>query len=201
MRHPPLATAAIALMAGAVGLAGCNQQAAKPARGENATSAAAAASDASATVSDSSRKGDRAGRRGDRANRDGAMHSSGSPMWAGNRKRPAEDNAKRMFERNGKDFGATSVDDYVDKAHDFVSSPPSGVKTATRANGDKLFYDPASNTFAAVNRRGAPRIMMKPREGAAYWTEQLASLDERKGGRRNRQARQGADTAAEDDAG
>ena len=32
-----------------------------------------------------------------------------------------------------------------------------------------------------ATRDGAPRIMMKPRDGASYWTEQLANLD-RKGG-------------------
>lgn len=201
MRHPILGAAA-ALLIGAGALAGCNQQASKPARSENASSAASAASDASATVTDTTREGRRGGR-ADRMNADGPVRSDGKPMWAGNRKRPAAENAQRMFERNGKDFGASSVDDYVDKVHAFVSNPPSGVKTATRANGDKLYYDPASNTFAVTNRRGAPKIMMKPRRGQQYWEQQLASLDERGGGRRNRQARRGGEDSGggEDDAG
>ncbi|HEX8233787.1 MAG TPA: hypothetical protein VF559_10660 [Caulobacteraceae bacterium] len=199
MRHPFLG-AAIALIIGVIGLAGCNQQASKPARSENASPATSAASDASATVTDTTR-GDRAGRRGGRMNADGPLRSDGKPMWAGNRKRPAAENAQKMYERNGKDFGAASVDDYVNKVHAFVANPPSGVKTATRANGDKLYYDAASNTFAVVNRRGAPKIMMKPRKGAEYWQQQLANLDKR-GGRGNRQARRGGDSGgADDDAG
>lgn len=112
---------------------------------------------------------------------DAPAYKDGKPIWASNKRRSAQDNIDKMFRRNGADFGASSADDYVAKAHAFMNTPPRGVQTATRSNGDKLFYDPASNTFLVVTRKGAPRIMMKPRDGKSYWTEQLANLD-RKGG-------------------
>lgn len=93
----------------------------------------------------------------------------GKPMWSANRRFTAEQNARRQFERDGADFGAKSVDDFVSKAHDFVSDPPKGSATIKRRNGDTLIYDPAGNTFAVATRDGAPRTMFKPDEGAAYW--------------------------------
>jgi hypothetical protein len=118
---------------------------------------------------------------GDRAQVDAPKYKDGTPIWAANRRRSAQDNIDKMFQRNGADFGAASADDYVAKVHAFIDSPPQGVQTATRANGDKLLYDAKTNTFAVVTSTGAPRIMMKPRDGKAYWTDQLANLDQRGG--------------------
>ncbi|OYX05850.1 MAG: hypothetical protein B7Z12_02410 [Caulobacter vibrioides] len=99
---------------------------------------------------------------------------AGKPYWAANRTRSADENAQRSFERNGTAFSAKSVDDYVSKAHAFVSDPPKGSETLKRANGDLLIYDPKDNVFAVVSREGAPRTMFKPDEGGAYWDEQKA---------------------------
>ena len=99
---------------------------------------------------------------------------SGKPMWAANRKHTAEENAAYEFGRNGHDFGAASEADYVAKAHAFADAPPVGVQRIERTNGDKLLYDPKSNTFAVVTKAGAPRTMFKPTAGAAYWRQQLA---------------------------
>lgn len=168
-------------MASALAVSACDRQAAKPGREE-------------VRAGGEARVGARAARRGEReaaregrgANDVGPMHADGKPMWAGNRRRDPDQQAERQFERYGSDFGATTKAAYVDKVHAFVSSPPAGVQTAKRGNGDTLFYDPKTNTFAVVTRRGAPRTMFKPRDGKAYWTEQLASLDEYGRGRRNR---------------
>jgi hypothetical protein len=128
------------------------------------------------------RQAERAGRQGGGAAADAPKYTDGTPVWASNRKRTAQENIDKMFRKNGSDFGAATSDAYVAKAHAFISSPPRGVQTATRTrNGDKLFYDPATNTFAVATRTGAPRIMMKPRDGKAYWTEQLTKLDEKSG--------------------
>ena len=99
---------------------------------------------------------------------------SGKPFWAANRTRTAEENAQRGFERNGAAFGADTVDDYVAAAHNFVSNPPKGAETLTRANGDTLIYDPKGNVFAVVSREGAPRALFKPDDGAIYWDAQKA---------------------------
>ena len=100
------------------------------------------------------------------------MHDDGSPVWAANRTRTAMEAAERQFARNGKDFGANTVDAYVDKAHAFVGDPPKGTLRHTRSNGDKLFYDPNGNVFAVATSAGAPRTMFKPDDGMAYWEKQ-----------------------------
>lgn len=114
----------------------------------------------------------------------------GKPMWSANRRFTAEENAQRHFERNGADFGATSVQAYVAKAHAFVDNPPAGAETVKRPNGDLLVYDPKANIFAVATREGAPRTMFKPDDGAAYWEKQK---DQAKNGGSRRQASGGGD--------
>jgi hypothetical protein len=112
----------------------------------------------------------------------------GKPMWAANRRHSAEENAQYQFARDGADFGAKTLDDFVAKAHAFTSSPPGDVQTLTRSNGDKLLYDPEHNIFAVVSKEGAPRAMFKPTQGKAYWDEQVqrqAQGDDNGGGRRS----------------
>ncbi len=96
----------------------------------------------------------------------------GKPMWAANRKHSAEENAEYQFGKNGADFGASSETDYVTKVHAFIDKPPRDLQTLDRANGDKLEYDAKGNTFVVVAKNGAPRTMFKPRDGAAYWSQQ-----------------------------
>ena len=96
----------------------------------------------------------------------------GKPMWSASRRYTAEENAQRAFDRNGEAFEAKNVDDFVRKAHAFVTEPPAGAQTLTRANGDVLIYDAKSNVFAVKTAEGAPRTMFKPDDGAAYWAEQ-----------------------------
>ncbi|WP_293678558.1 hypothetical protein [uncultured Phenylobacterium sp.] len=98
----------------------------------------------------------------------------GKPMWSASRRYSADENARRAFERNGRDFGARDLEAFVQKAHDFVGDPPKGTLTMTRRNGDTLFYDPKANVFAVASREGAPRTMFHPDEGRAYWEEQKA---------------------------
>lgn len=98
---------------------------------------------------------------------------NGKPMWSSTRRFSSEQNARRAFEKHGEALGIRDVDAFVEKAHDFVSSPPKGSRTYKRANGDTLIYDPASNVFAVVTRDGAPRTMFKPDDGPAYWERTL----------------------------
>jgi len=119
--------------------------------------------------------------------RDAAVPAAadGKPMWAPNRKHTAEENADYQFGKNGKDFGAVSEADYVTKAHRFIDAPPAGVQKLERANGDALLYDAKSNTFAVVTKAGAPRTMFKPRDGAAYWRQQVSRESTRSKGSDN----------------
>jgi pyocin large subunit-like protein len=117
---------------------------------------------------------------------------AGKPMWAANRQHTAEENAQYHFERDGADFGARSVDDYVAKAHVFLEKPPKDILTLTRSNGDKLLYDPSGNVFAVETRDGAPRTMFKPRDGQAYWDQQK----EREASRSDRYRADGSDNGS-----
>jgi pyocin large subunit-like protein len=92
----------------------------------------------------------------------------GKPIWSG----PGEQNARDHFQKHGAEFGHKSAQEYVDAAHSFTSKPPSGTLTKKRPNGDKVFYHPASNTFAIADGRGAPRTMFKPDKKRAYYEAQ-----------------------------
>jgi pyocin large subunit-like protein len=96
----------------------------------------------------------------------------GKPMWAANRQHTAEENAEYQFGKNGADFGASSETDYVTKVHAFIEKPPRDLETLDRPNGDRLEYDAKGNTFVVIARNGAPRTMFKPKDGAAYWSQQ-----------------------------
>lgn len=111
---------------------------------------------------------------------------SGKPMWSASRRYSAEENAQRAFDRNGEAFGASTVDEFVGKAHAFVEHPPKGALTLTRGNGDRLIYDPKANVFAVVSKAGAPRTMFKPDDGMAYWEAQKAREARRQTARRGR---------------
>ena len=110
----------------------------------------------------------------------------GKPMWAASRKSSAQESAQRAFARNGDDFGADNLEDFVGKAHAFVEHPPKGTLTLVRNNGDKLFYDPKGNVFAVASKAGAPRTMFKPRDGMEYWDQQKTREAKRQTARRNR---------------
>ena len=94
------------------------------------------------------------------------------PVLTANRRETVDAKVARLFERNGADFGARSPQDYLAKVQAFTGRPPAGTDRVERPNGDVLLYQASTNTFAVVSRDGVPKTMFKPREGAAYWTEQ-----------------------------
>lgn len=142
-----------------------------------ATNVGEAASDANARTTDGPREDHR---------NDPVAKIDGKPMWSASRRYSADENAQRAFARNGQAFGADNIDEFVEKAHAFVHSPPRGTLTLVRANGDTLLYDPKSNVFAVKSRAGAPRTMFKPDDGMAYWEEQKAREARRQANRRTR---------------
>ncbi len=168
-------------------LSGCDNGpsavASKPAANtEMATSASDSGRDANAYAS-------RGGEDGVDHRQDPVKLVDGKPMWSASRRYSAEENAERAFDRNGRDFGANDLDAFVKKAHAFVERPPKGTLTMTRANGDKLFYDPKANVFAVASKAGAPRTMFKPDDGMAYWEQQKAREARRQTATRNRRDR------------
>jgi hypothetical protein len=116
------------------------------------------------------------GARDDGARADDAPLFHGKPLWAANKKHSAQENADYHYKRDGEAVGATSEEDFLAKVHAFVDSPPKGVETLTRSNGDRLMYDPKANLFAVADKDGAPRTLFKPRDGAAYWAQQKDSV-------------------------
>ncbi len=162
MRVVLLLGAAAAL---SLGLAGCNGKPSAVAPGGQTSAVSASSPDGgSASFASQDRGGD--------ARAAPVPQVDGKPMWAANRKHTAEENARYQFTRNGQDFDAKTETAYVLAAHKFVERPPGGAETLDRNNGDKLIYAAKANTFAVVSRDGAPRTMFKPRDGAAYWTQQ-----------------------------
>jgi pyocin large subunit-like protein len=167
-----------ALLAGtALVLTGCG--------GGSAASTAARdhsqAQTADLTTSDASDSGDHdRSQTADRtvADREPVPTVDGAPMWAANKRHTAQENADYQFKRDGADFGAATLQDFIQKAHAFTAKPPKGVLTLTRSNGDKLLYDPRHNIFAVVTKDGAPRAMFKPQSGKAYWDQQVARQSE-----------------------
>jgi filamentous hemagglutinin len=85
----------------------------------------------------------------------------------------ADANAQEHWEKHGGDFPELhSAQDYDRAAQSFVTAPPPGTLTKHRENGDTLFYDPATNTFAVTDRDGEPRTFFRPNSGRAYWERQ-----------------------------
>ena len=94
------------------------------------------------------------------------------PVLTGNRRETVDAKITRLFERNGSDFGARTPQDYLARVQAFTARPPAGTDRVERPNGDVLLYQASTNTFAVVSRDGVPKTMFKPRDGAAYWSEQ-----------------------------
>ncbi|WP_427790042.1 S-type pyocin family protein [Brevundimonas diminuta] len=101
-----------------------------------------------------------------------APFQSAPPPVTANRRETADAKVQRLFERNGGDFGARTADDYLVKVRAFTENTPRGTETVKRPNGDTLFYQASTNTFAVVDRNGVPRTMFKPDDGPAYWARQ-----------------------------
>lgn len=96
------------------------------------------------------------------------------PIVTANRRETVDAKVARLFERNGAAFGARTAEDYMEKVQAFARNPPRDADTAKRPNGDTLYYQASTNTFAVVARDGTPRTMFKPTAGARYWAEQKA---------------------------
>jgi pyocin large subunit-like protein len=184
---------------GLAALGGCDDRLAmQPARDHSVETASVEATSAPAQVERVAAR-----ERADRAERPQRVSApvrlvGGRPMWADNRSHTAEENVQYQFEHHGVELRAKDVDDFVAKAHRFVNSPPDGALTLTRANGDRLLFDPRSKLFGVVRSDGAPRTVFKPETGQAYWDQQVAA---ERGGERGRGTRRAARTTDRDDRG
>jgi filamentous hemagglutinin len=97
---------------------------------------------------------------------------SASVVWSHGRG-GARANAEEHWEKHGSEFREFhSAREYEEGALQFVRHPPSGTLTKSRENGDTLFYDPATNTFAVADAEGEPRTFFRPDSGRSYWDRQ-----------------------------
>ena len=93
-------------------------------------------------------------------------------IWSPGKTGNAVENAFGHFKKHGSEFlEFQNSKQYVEGAKKFFSDPPSGALTKTRASGDKLFYDPPSNTFGVQAADGAPKTMFRPDKGIDYWNK------------------------------
>ena len=86
-------------------------------------------------------------------------------LWAQDVHGKFADTAKLLdhFARHGGDFGAASASDYEQMANDFLNDPrPTGVLDKTRANGDTVRFNPATQEFGIVKADGTLRTYYKP---------------------------------------
>jgi pyocin large subunit-like protein len=95
------------------------------------------------------------------------------PSWTPGKIQDISLNAAEHWTKHGREFpGIKSANEYVEAANKFVLNPPPSVQTFNRSNGDKLFYDPVSNTFAVQASSGMPRTMFRPDSADLYWLKQ-----------------------------
>jgi len=82
-------------------------------------------------------------------------------------------NALNHWKKHGAEFPElNSFESYLCAAYHFTHQPIPGTLQSIAANGDHLFYNPNTNTFAATNEKGVPRTFFKPSEKINYWYKQ-----------------------------
>ena len=187
MKFSPAWVAAVWAAVGVAGLAGCGgEELAEPARDHSRPEVAQAPQEAEPAVQRAvARSTTQAAERAE------TRRIAGRPMWADNRRYSAEENASYQYEQHGAELEARDLDDFLRKAHRFVNTPPEGALTLTRANGDRLVYDPKSGLFGVVRDDGAPRTVFRPEDGEAYWASQVRQNS----GGRTRTARSRSESA------
>ncbi len=79
---------------------------------------------------------------------------------------------KKHVSQQGE-FGSITEQQYVSDAKGLVTSKPGAdILTYTRSNGDKMFYNKASNEFAVITNNGVIKTFFKPTNGIEYFYSQ-----------------------------
>jgi hypothetical protein len=69
----------------------------------------------------------------------------------------------RHFSEHGADFGASNPNDYEALADIFLSGlTPVGIQECKRKQGDKLRYDPKTESYGVLDTNGLIRTFFKP---------------------------------------
>ncbi|MEQ6970648.1 hemagglutinin repeat-containing protein, partial [Pectobacterium polaris] len=84
-------------------------------------------------------------------------------IWSETKKKGPVSNAYGHWEKHKQEFPEfQNSKQYVEAAHSFVSNPPPGTLVKFRPNGEAVYYNPATNTFAVKKADNVPRTMFKP---------------------------------------
>ena len=84
-------------------------------------------------------------------------------LWSLGKHKNSVKNAFGHYKKHGKEFpDINNAVEYVEKAHGFMRTPPAGTLSKVRANGEKVFYNPATETFAIRAKDGAPKTIFIP---------------------------------------
>jgi len=95
------------------------------------------------------------------------------PLWTSAKGKTGTENAYGHFLKHGKEFPEIqNAMQYAKAARELATIPPAGTLMKVRANGDRLFYDPLTNTFLSQRVDGAIRTMFRPTNGIEYWNMQ-----------------------------
>jgi hypothetical protein len=94
-------------------------------------------------------------------------------IWSSKKDLSSAGNAFSHWKKHATEFPELlNSKQYVDAAKKFTSDPPIGTLSKSRPNGDKLFYNPKTNTFVATTKDGVTKTMFKPKSGKDYWNRQ-----------------------------
>ncbi|YCH31512.1 hypothetical protein M1D48_05530 [Erwinia sp. D4-22] len=84
-------------------------------------------------------------------------------IWSETKKKEPVSNAYGHWNKHKSEFPEyQNSKQYVEAAHSFVNNPPAGTLTKVRSNGETVYYNPSTNTFAVKRADGAPKTMFKP---------------------------------------
>ncbi|ENB9463791.1 hypothetical protein ABJA24_004174, partial [Providencia rettgeri] len=96
-----------------------------------------------------------------------------SQIWTDTKKTDPVSNAYGHWDKHKSEFPEfQNSKQYVDATHNFVNSPPKGTLIKERPNGDTMYYNQSTNTFAVKNADGTPKTMFRPQNGIEYWEKQ-----------------------------
>ena len=101
---------------------------------------------------------------------DGVKDASRLTAGAGNNLFKTQELFDAHYAKHADEFGNITKDQYLKRAQNLVNSNPGdNILTKTRANGDILYYNMATNEFAIKASDGTIRTYFKPVEGIEYF--------------------------------
>lgn len=87
-------------------------------------------------------------------------------IWTETKKKEPVPNAYGHWDKHKNEFPEyQNSKQYVEATHSFVNNPPSGTLSKVRPNGETVFYNPKTNTFAVKTADGVPKTMFRPNPG------------------------------------